>query len=297
MEPMLLGEKRVKMEAAGFSSPLGLAYGNACVLDTGAYFFGRDSSNAYSKIYRINGTVITPVTTIPRARFGMRLVGYGKNIFVFGTGTSAEDRILQKYDVISNTWTNHLTYQKDFLWASVCQDGPYAYLTATGTARDDTEITRLDMSGDNVAISKYPATNVNRAHMLIASYGGNVYFGGGMTDVPSFSTFSDFYCLNLATGIQRRLQDIPEAGYFAMSYGRLRNKLIALNPLSGTNATTTATHSKKVLSFDFGREKWRYETETPVGINHSACYTFNSEFYRIGGRSQTTYYADCLKFS
>ncbi len=295
----MLGAQAVKKApltwlASGFSAPSAIAYGNACVIGNDVYFFGRTSANAYTNIYKLSGTTVTSVTTILRPRFGMRMFGYGDSLYVAGTGTSAEDRTLLRYNLNTNTWSTHLSYPKDLLWSSICQEGPYAYLTASGTARNDNQITRFDMSNTaNVVHSTFSVTNVNRAHMLMGAKDGQVYFGAGMTDVSTFTAFKDFYVLNTTTGVQKQLPDLPEVGYFAMSYGSITDRLIAMNPLSGSNATATAVHSKKVLSFNYYSHVWEYEEETALGINQSACYAIGDKFTRIGGRDQTTYYSTC----
>ena len=288
-------ESNMIWKDAGFNAPLAIAYGNACVLGNDVYFFGRDQNNAWSQLYKLSGTTVTAITSIPRPRFGMRMFGYGQDLFIFGTGTTAEERVLQRYSLTTRSWTNHLTYTKDLLWSSLCQEGPNVYLTAAGTARNDTEIFSFDLTNvSDIKIKRYAVTNVNRGHMLMGVNNGVVYFGGGFTDVGAFQAFSDFYSLDTATGIQKRLDNMPEVGYFGMTYGSVRGKLIALNPLSGTNATATATHSKKVLSFNYHTEKWHYEQDTSIGINHAACYTLNNQFTRIAGRNTTTYTNACL---
>lgn len=127
--------------------------------------------------------------------------------------------------------------------------------------------------------------------MLISAFNGKVYFGGGFRDIGNFEIFSDFHCLDPANGVQTKLTDLPEAGYYALTYGSVNGRLLAVNPQSGTNASATATISKNVLSFNYATEKWNYEKSTAVAVSHAQCYVKNNNFVRIGGRDQTLYYS------
>lgn len=278
-----------------------LAYGSAGLAsDKRIYFLGRlnGGTNPYG-IYSLYGTAIIPiVTNITGILFGARMFVVGMNCFVIGFGSnSTENRQVRMFDLNARIWrVLPSTYTRPLAWSAISTYKNSAYFCGSG-ARNDTRITRLQIDGNGLGFSQinYPTTNVNRSHMLIAANEEYIYYGAGFDDTLSTTEFfKDFYKLRKSDLTITRLADLPEAGYFGCSYGIYGDHIVAINPMSGTNSSATATFSNKTFIYNIPADKWEIAAPGPTNFNMAQCAFNDNYFYRIGGRNSGAVWSNTI---